>query len=111
MSVKFKEGDRIRIVTRPVTPEDRKSNRYFNHMAGLTGKVANIYGPEEIAVQIDKDTLTQTAREVHSEAIRRLRGKWIDELSEEAKSKFTDQELQFDAHYVLLVRGDDLEKL
>ena len=39
----WKEGDRVRIKTRPVTEEDRKTNRYFDHMAGLVGTVQNIY--------------------------------------------------------------------
>ena len=48
----WKEGDRIRVVTRPVTDDDRKKNRYFAHMGGLLGTVQNVYSPEEIAISI-----------------------------------------------------------
>ena len=49
----WKEGDRVRVVTRPTTEEDRAKNRYFDHMAGLTGTVQSTYSLEEIAIRID----------------------------------------------------------
>lgn len=106
---KLKNGDAVRIVSRPVLAEDRRTNRYFEHMAGLTGTIANIYGPEEVAVQIDKTSITATSKAVHDEAVRRLRAKFIANASEEAKSKFEKHELEFDAHYMLLARSEDLE--
>ena len=42
----FAEGDRVRVVTRSVTADDRKANRYYTHMAGLVGKVENAYEGE-----------------------------------------------------------------
>ncbi len=107
---KVKELDKVKIVTREVTPEDRKTNQYFDHMAGLTGMAANIYVDDEIAVQVDIDSLSHTARAVHTEAVRRLRAKFVENASEEAKSKLTPEELNFDAHYMVLAQGKDLEK-
>jgi len=107
---KWKEGDRVRVVTRQVLAEDRRSMRYYDHMAGATGTVANVYGPEEVAIEVDKDSIGYVARDVHAEATRRLRRKFLENVSEEAKSKLTPEELNFDAHYVLLVRSEDLEK-
>ncbi len=101
----------MRVVTRPVLPEDRRTYRYFEHMAGLTGVVANVYGPEEVTVRVDKESAKPVGLTVHKEAVLRLRAKVVKELSEDAKSRFNNGELDFDANYVLLVRGEDLEKL
>ena len=106
---KLKEGDKVRIVQREVLGEDRRSQRYYDHMAGLTGTVQNIYGPEEVAVMIDTATLGAVPRDVHKEAVRRLREKFLSSVSEEAKQKLTPEELNFTAHYMLLVRSEDLE--
>lgn len=107
---KLKEGDKVRIVSRPVLAEDRRSQRYYDHMAGLVGTVANVYGPEEVAVEIDKSTVGAIPRDVHKEATARMRKKFIENTSEEARGKLTKEELEFDSHYVLLVRAEDLEK-
>lgn len=107
----FKEGDRVRIVVRDVLAEDRRTNRYFDHMAGITGTVQNVYGPEDIAVKADPETLTAIATDVHREAVRRLREKFLSSVSEEAKQKLTPEELSFTSHYMLLVRSEDLEKI
>ena len=58
----WKEGDRVKIVTRAVTETDRKTNVYFDHMAGLVGTVQNVYGPTEIAVKVDLDSLSDSGR-------------------------------------------------
>jgi len=108
---RLKEGDRVRVVEREVTPEDRKTSRYFQHMAGLTGVIANYYGPEEIAVQVDIESVPKIPANVHVEATRRMREKFAEQTGEEQKKSLTKEELNFDVHYVVLVRADDLEKL
>lgn len=110
MAVKWKEGDKVRIIEREVTAEDRKSNRYFDHMQGLEGVIQNIYGPEEVAVKIDLSKLPATPTAVHKEAVKRMREKFLSNISEEQKGKLTSEELNFSAHYMLLVRSEDLEK-
>lgn len=107
---KWKEGDRVRVVSRQVLAEDRRSMRYYDHMAGAVGTVANVYGPEEVAIEVDKTSIGHIAQDVHAEATRRLRRKFLENVSEEAKSRLTQEELNFEAHYVLLVREEDLEK-
>lgn len=107
----LKEGDRVRIVTRQVTDEDRKKNLYFDHMGGLTGTVENIYSDTEIAVKIDLESLTKVSRDTHKTATERLRARFLDSISEEQKKLLTQDELNFDAHYMLLVMGKDLEKV
>jgi hypothetical protein len=106
----WKEGDRVRIVERKVTEEDRKQNRYFDHMAGLTGTVQNIYSDKEVAIKVDDGSMTKVSTEVHKTANKRLREKFLANVSEEQKKLLTPEELNFDMHYVLLVDSKDLEK-
>jgi len=106
--LKWKEGDRVKIVERPVTEEDRKKNRYFEHMAGLFGTVQNVYGPDEIAVKIDLESLTDVSAEIHRKSNQRMREKFLKDTSEEQKKQLTPEELNFNAHYMLLVRAEDL---
>jgi hypothetical protein len=107
---RWKAGDRVRVVSRAVTAEDRKLNRYFEHMAGLTGTVQQIYSDTEIAIEIEPDCLSKVSADVHKVATQRMRDKFLNQISEEQKKQFTKEELDFDAHYVLLVQTDDLEK-
>jgi hypothetical protein len=106
----WKEGDRVRVVTRPVTDEDRKTNRYYEHMAGLIGTVQNIYSTTEIAVKVDADCLNSVTASVQREATMRMRDKFQSNISEEQKKQLSKEELEFDAHYMQLVQSDDLEK-
>jgi hypothetical protein len=109
--MKLNEGDRVRIVQREVTEDDRKTNRYFDHMAGLIGSVQNIYGEKEIAVRIEPETLSKASREVHKEATSRMRAKFVDAVSEVQRKELTKEELEFDTHFMLLVDSKDLEKV
>jgi hypothetical protein len=106
----WKEGDHVRVVSRPVTEEDRKKNRYFDHMAHLSGIIQNIYNSEEIAIRVDPDAMSNVTRDVHKMAVTRMREKFVGSVSEEQRKQLTPEEQNFDAHYVLLVRAEDLEK-
>jgi hypothetical protein len=105
----WREGDRARIVTRPVTEEDRKANRYFAHMAGMACTVQNVYATDQIAVKVDRSELTKVSANVHKVATERMREKFLAAVSDEQKKQLTSEELNFDANFVLLVRGEDLE--
>ena len=107
----WKEGDRVRVVTRPVTEEDRKKNRYFDHMSGLTGTVQNVYSPTEVGVRVDPVSMSKVTREVHNTATERMRKKFLDDAPEVVKKSLTPEELEFSANYVLLVDSGDLEKV
>ncbi len=111
MAMNWKEGDRVRVVDRPVTEEDRKQSRYFDHMASLTGIIQNIYNSEEIAVRVDPEKMSKVTQEVHKHAVSRMRERFVASVSEEQRKQLTPEELNFDAHYVLLVRAADLEKM
>jgi hypothetical protein len=106
----WKEGDRAKIIARTPTEEDRKKGRYFEHMAGLTGTIANIYAKDEIAVRIDIDSLSTVTQKVHKEATKRMREKFLGAISEEQKKQLTTEEMNFEANYVLLLQSTDLEK-
>jgi hypothetical protein len=107
----WKEGDRVRIVTRAVTEEDRKKSLYYDHMGGLTGIVQNVYDADEVAVKIDTDALSAITRDVHRSATEKMRQKFLGSVSEEQKKQLSNEEINFDVHYMLLVQGGDLEKI
>jgi hypothetical protein len=106
----WKAGQKVRVVTRKVTAEDRAKSRYFEHMAGATGEVQSVYGDGTVALQVDPATLGETPRGVHKTATQKMREKFANGISEEQRKALTKEELEFDTHYVLLVRAEDLEK-
>lgn len=106
----WKVGDRVRVVRRAVTEEDRKKNRYFEHMAGLIGEIQQVYNDDEISVKIERDSMSDVTADVQRIATERMREKFANSISEEQKKQLTKEELEFGANYVLLVRSADLEK-
>ena len=109
--LKWKEGDQVRVISREVTEEDRKKNRYFEHMSGLSGTVQNVYSDAEIAVRVDSSSMSKITREVHTMATQRMKDKFLDGLPQEQKRNLTEEELDFKAQYVLLVQATDLESV
>ncbi|QYK52600.1 MAG: hypothetical protein KF824_10080 [Fimbriimonadaceae bacterium] len=108
---KLAEGDRVEIVTRTVTEEDRSVHKFYEHMQGLTGIVSNYYNKDEVAVNIDLDCLTDVPKDVHKIATERVRERFNENVSEELKKLLEKDELNFTPHYVLLVREQDLKKI
>jgi hypothetical protein len=108
--MKFNEGDRVRVLSREVTAQDRETNRYFEHMGGLTGTIQNVYEGSEYAVRVDEPSLSKPSKAIHKEATVRMRSKLLDGLSEIQKKELTKEELDFDVHFMLLIHGDDMEK-
>lgn len=106
---KVKEGDRVRVVATK-SGETNLSEKLFPHLIGRAGTVSNHYNSEEVAVEVDLDSLTPAMRQVHDEATRRLRAKFLENVGEEAKKQLTKEELEFTPHYVVLVGEADLEK-
>ncbi|MGV3615989.1 MAG: hypothetical protein ACO1SV_11700 [Fimbriimonas sp.] len=105
----WKEGDRVRVIRRAVTEEDRRKSRYFEHMADLTGTVQQAYAPDEIAVKVDSESMTPVTADVVRTATQRMREKFVANVSEEQRKQLSKEELEFNANYVLLVRSVDLE--
>jgi hypothetical protein len=107
----WKEGERVKVVSRAVTDDDRKTNRYYDHMSGLTGTIQNIYGNDEIAVKVDPSCMSAVTADVQRIATERMREKFLSSVGEEQKKQLSPEELNFNANYVLLVRGTDIEPL
>jgi hypothetical protein len=107
----WKEGQRVQVIERPVTEDDRKNNRYFTHMGGLKGTIQNIYSADEIAVKVDSESMSKVTTDVHAMSVKRMREKFLNNIAEEAKKTLTNEELNFGANYVLLLRGSDLVEL
>jgi len=106
---KVKEGDRVRVVNRELTDQDRKVYGFFEHMRGMTGTVENVYTTNEVAVKVDLDSLPKIPSDVHKEGTKKMRERL--ELSEEAKKLLTKEELEFVPHFMLLMRDVDVEKI
>lgn len=102
-------GDLVEIVVRDHTPNDIKSQLYYPHLGGLSGRILKIYG-EEAGVQIERTTLPDAIRTRHNEMELAMRQKWLDGLSEEARSKLGDKEKEFNLAYTVLVSLKDLLK-
>lgn len=105
----LKEGDRVQIVSREQTNDDIKERSYYPYMGGLRGTIYRLYSDGRAAVQVDIDSLPQTVLTRHTEAQERMKNRWIESLSEEARSRLTPEEREFHLNYVLLVRIDDLQ--
>lgn len=104
----FTKGNKVQIIEREVTEEDKKSGRYYSHMANLRGTVQNVYSEDEVAVKVDLDSLDKIIGGVHKEASQRMRQKFLGAISEEQKSMLSQEELNFTPHYMLLVKSSDL---
>jgi ribosomal protein L21E len=105
----WKEGDRVRIVSRPVTKEDREKHRYFGHMAGLVGVVANVYDTAEVSVKVELDSLPKVSSEVHTTATSRIQAKFAESSTEEQRKLLNSEQMKFPVNFVLLVQNQDLE--
>lgn len=105
----MKEGDRVQIVARQQTSSDQKEKTYYPFMAGLRGTIYRLYQDGRASVLIDPDSLPEPIRARHSEAEERMKNRWLESLSEEARSRLTPEEKEFHLNYVLLVRLEDLQ--
>lgn len=104
---KWKEGDRVRVIGRAVTEDDRKANVYYSHMAGLTGTVEFLYEGAMIGVKVDPTTISGESASVHREATERMRAK----INEEQRKSLEPEEINFPVNFSLLVRAADIEKV
>ena len=120
----FKTGDRVTIVYSESTraavkdaPKVKEKDKdlftiplIYPYMDGLVGTVANYYSKEEVSVELDLAALTPVIKDLHTRSTLRIRAKFTDQASEEAKKKLTEDELNFTPHFVVLVSESDLQK-
>jgi hypothetical protein len=102
---KWKVGDRVRIVTRDVTEDDRKAQMFYSHMAGITGMIDFVYEGAIISIRADLDALPTHSTAIHKEAAERMRAK----INEEQRKSFEPHEINFPVNFCLLVNSADLE--
>lgn len=105
---KFKEGDRVQIRAREPQGKEALEGRYAPHLANAVGTVLKVYTPQEIAVDLDLDSLPEAIRERHAEQQTRMHERWLNPLSEEARNRLTDDEKSFHLRYVALLAENDL---
>ncbi len=105
----LKAGDRVQVVTRPVTSEDEKTQLYYEYFGGLIGTVERIYDDESVCVSIDLESLTDQMRERHLEMQENERKRWLDSLSDEMRNRLTAEQKQFKMNYNILVSKKDLQ--
>jgi ribosomal protein L21E len=105
-----KEGERVRIATREPTEEDVKTGMYYAHFGGLVGTVQKVYSKQEVAVEIEQESLTKDIRRRHEDVRQQMKTKWLEGMSEEGRSRLTEREKDFNLRYVVLVAMADLEK-
>ncbi|GIV10662.1 MAG: hypothetical protein KatS3mg020_0153 [Fimbriimonadales bacterium] len=106
---KFKEGDRVQVLAREAQGKEAQEGRYAPHLANATGSILKIYNQQEIAVELDLDSLPEAIRERHAEQQTRMHERWLNSLSEEARNRLTDDEKTFRLRYVALLNEDDLQ--
>ena len=105
---KFKEGDRVQIRAREAQGKEAHEGRYAPHLANAVGTVLKVYAPQEIAVDLDLESLPEAVRQRHAEQQTRMHERWLNSLSEEARNRLTDDEKLFHLRYVALLAEDDL---
>jgi hypothetical protein len=103
----LKPGDTVIVTEREQTPADIKSGLYYPHFANMRGTILKIYG-EEVSVTIDRDSLPDSIRKRHETNEKAERTKYLDRLSEVAKSALADKEKNFLLGYTVLVGMKDI---
>lgn len=108
MAKTLTEGERIEIIVRDQSPEDIKNRSYYNFWGGLTGEIYRIYSDGKAAIQVDNDALPDVVLKRHIDAQDRMKKRWIDSLSDEARNRLSPEEKQFKLKYMILVDLGDL---
>jgi ribosomal protein L21E len=109
MATAFHEGERVEIVDREANADDVKSGLFFNHFRGLTGTIQKVYATDEVAVEVEQESLTDAIAARHIEVQESMKSRWLDGLSEEGRNRLTDKERDFKLRYTLLVHANDLK--
>jgi hypothetical protein len=107
MATPFQPGDYVAVTARDQTAADIKSGLYYPHYGGLQGTILKVYG-DEISVQVDRTTLSNAMRTRHEDNEKAMRQRWLDGLSEEARTKLSAGDKAFTLGYALLVAAADL---
>ena len=104
----FEEGTRVRIADREATAEDMKSGMFHNHFRGLTGVVQKYYASDEVAIEVDQDTLPEEMAARHRSMQDRRKSEWMTGLSDAERNRLTDKEREFRWRYCVVVSANDV---
>ena len=107
-TAKLTEGSPVRLADREPNAADSKSGLYYPYYRNLTGIIAKLYADETAAVTVDPESLPNEIRARHQAGTDAMRQKWLDGLSDEARSKLSASEKKFALRYNLLVGLADL---
>jgi hypothetical protein len=105
----FKNGDRVRVITRDIKPEDEKNGLYYSYFGGLTGSVDCVYDDGSVCVDVDLDSLSEAARDRHLAMQEAEKTKWLEGLSGEARGRLTAEQKQLKLSYKILTSVNDIE--
>ncbi len=108
MPTKFKEGERVQVVDREATAEDVKSGLFYDYFRGLTGTIQKVYPTEEVAVELETESLSEAVAQRHHDVQEQMRTKWMDGLSEAERNRLSEKERDFRLRYTILVNASDL---
>jgi len=109
--MRFKPGDRVKVVERPMTTADAKSALFYDYFCNLTGTVSKVYEDGTLTVDIDLDSLPEDIRRRHHEIEEAVRRRWLDGLSEENRDKLSEKESTVKLEYKILIAEADLIEL
>lgn len=110
MATQLKQGDEVQVIDREATPADEKGQTFFNHYRNLTGILEKVYDDGIATVVVDEESLPEEVLQRHKALTDTARQKWLDGLSNEARSKLTPEEQQFKMRYTILLESQDLIK-
>jgi len=107
--LRLKEGDTVRICSRPATSQDVKSGLYYNHYSHLTGTVFKIYGKgdtAQAAIDVDVSSLPEEVAKRHQET----RDSMLRSMNGERLRSSSTNNADFRLRYVILVAMSDLAR-
>lgn len=111
MKPTFKPGDRVRVVDRPATAQERKERKFFDHFRNLRGTVQRVYEDGEVCLEVDRGSLPEPIRRRQEAVEAGMRERWLNGLSEEARRRLTEEEKRFSLRYSIIVSASDLVPL
>ncbi len=106
----IKPGDRVRISSREATLRDARTGLFYTHYRGLVGSVSKVFPGNEVAVEVDLETLPEDVWTRHMTVRDQMRQRWLDGLPEEQRRRMTPDQKEFNLRYVVLVSAEDLER-
>ncbi len=107
--LKFKDGDRVRILEREPGNPDPKALIYYPFYANLSGKIIKAYEDGSISLDVDRGSLPEEIRLRHEASEASMREKWLGGIGEVERERLSEKHKNFSLRYTLLVSANDAE--